>query len=100
MQGKPTFLSGEICPRSGFVRATGAGLRPRPKGREEPPDPTAPATGVGLRPSSKDAESPPNFTADGPARRPETVVVGGQKSAEATVPVGAREAPDGKGRTS
>lgn len=57
--------------------ATGAGLRPRPKGLEKPPDPTAaPAARCG---AIRD--------------------VIGQKSAEAIVGVGAPEAKAPKGRT-
>ena len=40
VQGKLTFLSGEICFTRG-ERAMGAGLRPIPKGVERPPAPKA-----------------------------------------------------------
>jgi len=77
VQGKLTFLSGEICFTRGEM-AMGAGLRPTPKGVEKPPVPTA----------------------CGPARRAETPGVRRQKSAEAIV---AERRPDrrgAKGRTS
>ncbi len=42
-------LSGEICSTSGRT-AMGAGLRPRPKGLDRPPDPKAPAARLGATP--------------------------------------------------
>ena len=59
-----TFLSGETCLTSGPL-ATGAGLRPTPKGVDEPPDPTAAVeqtTEVGLRTTWKRVKEPPNPT--------------------------------------
>ncbi len=55
--------------------AMGAGLRPRPKDLDRPPDPTAaPAMGAGLRPRSKGLDWPPDPTAPA-ARRGATLGV-------------------------
>ena len=64
VQREFTVLSGETCLTSGPL-ATGAGLRPTPKGVDEPPDPTAAAEHameVGLRTTWKRVEEPPNPT--------------------------------------
>jgi len=65
--------------------ATGAGLRPRSKGLDRPPDPTAaPAMGAGLRPRPKGLDWPPDPKAPS-ARRGATPGVIEQKSAEGIV---------------
>jgi hypothetical protein len=76
VQGKLTFLSGEICFTRGKM-AMGAGLRPIPKGVEKPPAPT-----VNL-----------------PALRAETPSGREQKSAEAIVAARLVLGQAAKGRT-
>ena len=67
----------------GRPAAMGAGLRPRPKGLDWPPDPkAASATGAGLRPRSKGLDWPPDPTATPAARLGATPGVIEQKSAE------------------
>ena len=77
VQGKLTFLSGEICSTCGQA-STGSGLRPISNGVEMPPVPT-----VVL-----------------PARRAVTLGEMGQKSAEAIVAARPRLGRAMKGRTS
>jgi hypothetical protein len=77
VQGKLTFLSGEICFTRGKA-ARGAGLRPIPKGVEKPPAPTASL----------------------PALRVETSAGKEQKSAEAIVVARPVVGQAAKGRTS
>ncbi len=63
----------------------GAGLRPRPKDLDWPPDPTAaPVMGAGLRPRSKGLEWPPDPKAPA-ARLGATPGVIEQKSADGIV---------------
>ncbi len=97
VQREFTFLSGETCLTGGPL-ATGAGLRPMPKGMDKPPDPTATAeetTEVGLRPIPKGVEQPPNPTASVSAwssnrRRDEAGVSRGHSSPRPTVMGGTR----------
>ena len=77
VQGKLTFLSGEICFPRGEV-AMGAGLRTIPKGVESPPASKAPIS----------------------AFRTETSGGRKQKSAEAIVATGLNPSQAAKGRTS
>ena len=77
VQGKLTFLSGEICFTRGKM-AMGTGLRPTPKGVEKPPVPTATL----------------------PALRAETLAGREQKSAEAIVAARSIVGQAAKGRTS
>ncbi len=64
VQRKFTCLSGETSLTGGLF-ATGAGLRPMPKGMDEPPDPTAAVEQtreVGRRTTWKRVKEPPNPT--------------------------------------
>ncbi len=92
------LIRGDLLDKRSAVM--GAGLRPRSKGLDRPPDPiAAPVTGAGLRPRSKDLDWPPDPKATQAARRGAALGVIEQKSAEGIVGILPRRGRMPKART-